>query len=78
MRDTDYWDLAYETMLDSTFVRLIWKFWAPPYDVIMTSSKFKIGITREPYTIQIIWTSHRNYIRFYVYWHDLKNLATPL
>ena len=58
MKDAGYCDGTYETLSLCAFIDLLEKMVWLHYDVIMTSSKFKSRITREPCKIQAIVTAH--------------------
>ena len=58
MVDRAYWCHTYETLSLCAFTEIFSKFWNLSYDVIMTSSKFKSEITREPWQIELIRARH--------------------
>ena len=58
MVDRAYYCHTYETLSLCAFTGIFTKFWSLCYDVIMTSPKFKSGITREPWQIELIGATH--------------------
>ena len=58
MADRADWCHTYETLSLFAFNRPFSKILNLSYDVIMTSSKFKSEITREPYQIDLIAIMH--------------------
>ena len=58
MVDRAYCCHSYETLSLCAFTEIFTKFWNLCYDVIMTSSKFKSEITREPWYTGLIDATH--------------------